>query len=189
MSNCRNIYHPMSNPLLKCTHKLNWKPYPSRTQSWTRRVSGPMPAMPNTPGSLPLSISPPTSWWGAPAPHLSALRPGARKEPHRGSSRWRPPWRNERPWRRRRILWDRRIWWWDLVATRDGRGGVGGAGSGAGGGGASGGAGDGRSGAGRALIDWGSGSWAVPPYFKLFRFGSFLIFKKKEIPVSGHIGS
>jgi hypothetical protein len=79
--------------------------------------------------------------------------------------------------------------WWDLVATRDGRGGVGGAGGGAGGGGASGGAGDGRSGAGRALIDWGSGSWAVPPYFKLFRFGSFLIFKKKEIPVSGHIGS
>ena len=68
------------------------------------------------------------------------------------------------------------------MATRDGRGGVGGAGGGAGGGGASGGAGDGRSGAGRALIDWGSGSWAVPPYFKLFCFGSFLIFKKKKIP-------
>jgi hypothetical protein len=153
----------MSNPLLKCTHKLNWKPYPSGTQSWTWRVSGPMRAMPNTPGSLPLSISPPMSWWGAPAPQMSALRPGARKEPRRGSSRWRPPWRNERPWRRRRILWGRRILWWDLVATRDGRGGVGGAGGGAGGGGASGGAGDGRSGAGRALTDWGSGSWAVPP--------------------------
>jgi hypothetical protein len=72
-----NQCRPMSNRLLKCTGKLNRnKTYPTGTQLWTWWVSGPMPASPTTPGSLPLAILP----LGSPSyflfPHLSVLSPG-----------------------------------------------------------------------------------------------------------------
>ena len=106
----------MSKRLLQCTNKLNGNnTYPSGTQSWTRRVSGPTPASPRS--SLPLAIS---------------------------SSRWRAQWRNDRHrWPRKTVAADQVAlekvaseevaWRWSSVYTRDGRGGAGGGGVGNGG--------------------------------------------------------
>jgi hypothetical protein len=85
--------HSMSNRLLHYTRKLNRnKAYPSGTQSWTRRVSGPTPASPRS--SPPLAIA---------------------------SSRWRAQWRNERLRRKgvgaEQVLLEAV----EKVSTRDGR--------------------------------------------------------------------